>query len=145
MELESPIEISIAAQATRFSEPWSPPADLLELGDGFVAGLVTMFRIDIAVSLSHMSDLFSNADFDGVRAEAHMIKGVAAQMGVAVMTCLCVEVEEAARDASMSKLEKPLMRLAAAFLRVCDSMEAYSVETRGRQCSLASESGGSLP
>lgn len=135
MALERTIDDLVAGTAARSYEPWNPPTELLDLGDGLIVELVNMFRTDTARSLSRIGDLLSKADFDGVKAAAHTIKGSASQMGADAVTSICEEVEGAAREASASKLEERGARLQAAFSNVCVEMAAFlaQVETSALQ------------
>jgi len=125
MTLERTIDDLAAGAATRSSEPWNPPAELLELGDGLIVVLVQMFTTDTIGSLSRIGDLLSHADFDGVKAAAHTIKGGASQMGAGEVRAICEEVESAAQESSPSKLEEQVARLRAAFSNVCLQMAAF--------------------
>ncbi|MGD0775961.1 MAG: Hpt domain-containing protein [Candidatus Solibacter sp.] len=120
----------VAGTTARSYEPWNPPAEILDLGDGLIVELVKMFRADTARSLSRIGDLLSKADFDGVKAAAHTIKGGARQMGANAVASICEEVETAAREASASKLEERLARLRAAFSNVCVEMAAFIGQRR---------------
>jgi HPt (histidine-containing phosphotransfer) domain-containing protein len=133
--LERTIDDLVAGTAVRSYEPWNPPAELLDLGDGLIVELVKMFRTDTARSLSRIGDLLSKADFDGVKAAAHNIKGSARQMGADGVASICEEVEAAVREASASKLEGGVERLRAAFSNIDVEMAAFSasVETTALQ------------
>ena len=126
MALEPTVDDFAADIAARSYEPWNPPAELLDLGDGVIMELVTMFRTDTAGSLSRLCDLLSKADFDGVKATAHNIKGSARQMGANRVASTCEEVEAAIREASASRLEEGVERLRAVFSNIDAEMAAFS-------------------
>jgi HPt (histidine-containing phosphotransfer) domain-containing protein len=147
MALERTIDDLVAGTAARSGEPWNPPAELLELGDGLILELVKIFKTDTARRLSRIGDLLSREDFDGVKAAAHTIKGGARQMGVNAVASICEEVEAAARQASCEEveaaarqasapnLEERVALLRAAFSNICVEMAAFSasVETSALQ------------
>jgi histidine phosphotransfer protein HptB len=131
MALEQTVDDFAADIAARCYVLWNLPSELLDLGDESVLELVTMFRTDTARRLSRICDLHSKADFDGVKAAAHNIKGSARQMGADGLASVCEEVEAAIREASASKLEEGVARLRAVFWKTDAEMGAFSarVET----------------
>ena len=135
MALERTIDDLVAGTAARSGEPWNPPAELLELGDGLIVELVEMFKTDTARSLSRIGDLVSRGNFDGVKAAAHTIKGAARQMGANAVASICEEVEATAGQASASNLEERVALLRAAFSNICVEMAGFpaSVETSALQ------------
>jgi HPt (histidine-containing phosphotransfer) domain-containing protein len=135
MALEFQIENLVSGGGTRLRPPWKPPAEILDLGVGLAGEVVEMFRVETAADLSRMSELLSAANFDGVKTEAHHIKGGARQLGLVALASLCQEVEAAAQGASPPELEERLACLQAEFASVCADLGGFSasLETSASQ------------
>jgi HPt (histidine-containing phosphotransfer) domain-containing protein len=110
------------------SEPqqgWIPPEELLEFGDDRMANLVASFIANTDHYLVQIAALLSCAELPGVKAQAHKIKGAAAQMGAPRLTALCGDVEAAALAGSLAEATVAMKLLAHEYAEVCQEMHRF--------------------
>ena len=92
--------------------------ELLErvMGDRSVAGKVlTGFLKDFPVQLSCLAEQLKTGDAEGVRRQAHKVKGAAATISAGALRGMAHEVEEAARADRLEGSGHVLLRMDAAF------------------------------
>ena len=108
---------------------WAPPQLLRDLdadANGFVAEMIAEFTADTAIRLRHLQRAAASADFSGVRAQAHAIKGSAREMGADALVQLCMELELKAPDPNASHIKDRVQELEARFGEVSRAMARYT-------------------
>jgi HPt (histidine-containing phosphotransfer) domain-containing protein len=108
---------------------WAPPQLLRDLeagANGFVAEMIADFTTDTAARLQHLRRAAASADFNGIRAEAHAIKGSAREMGADGLVALCIELERNAPEPNASNIGDRVQELEARFGEVSRAMARYT-------------------
>jgi HPt (histidine-containing phosphotransfer) domain-containing protein len=122
-----------------FPAVWIVPEalqQLIECGDTeLVAELVAIFQTDTASRLEVLGRAVAAGDYDGVRIEAHTIKGSALQVGANRVSEVCRQMEMEARKSPPAELDWLFSRLRASFDEVCGVMAAQK-ESTGEHLSL---------
>jgi HPt (histidine-containing phosphotransfer) domain-containing protein len=104
---------------------WRPPEDLACLGTAIMIDLLAAFKSDTGEQISQLNCLLSQANFAGVKSQAHTIKGAACQLGAGDLTSICAELEAAALSGSLSHLGACMRRLDLEYMQLCSDMDAY--------------------
>jgi len=121
MDYASPNVLTAAALS------WALPDTLRHLaatGDrSVVAEVIADFQSDTARRLRLMNDAIGNQDFAALRAQAHAIRGAAAEVGAERLAAVCMRIEfsAAAADAvEMANRHREAHLLFGAVCRVMD-------------------------
>ena len=88
--------------------------------------MILAFATDTDARLDRIHTLLTRGDVDGLRKEAHTLKGSASQMGAGEMASLCQEIEAAAMRGQISGLAERIAALGAQFAELSHSMMEYS-------------------
>jgi len=106
---------------------WVLPGDLQQLiGEGaedLVAEVMTTFRADTAARLAVLHEVIASGNSSLLRAEAHALKGSAAQVGAEGMARLCREMEERAASGAIVELNSLLNQLDSQFEEICRMLD----------------------
>jgi len=106
---------------------WVLPGDLQQLiGEGaedLVAEVMTTFRADTAARLAVLQEVIASGNSSLLRAEAHALKGSAAQVGAEGMARLCREMEERAASGAIVELNSLLNQLDSQFEEICRMLD----------------------
>ena len=134
---ESQAKSPVAEQASEGIRGWTPPRLLRQLaadGSGLEAELIEAFKTDTATRLERLHDAITKNDATRLRMEAHTIKGSAWQMGADTVASMCQELEAAAGETPLSRLNERMNRLDAHFAEVCRAMTMYTNTSKDCAC-----------
>ena len=110
-------------------QDWSPPALLVEAAaddDGLIIKLIEAFSEDTADRIERMREALKSADFPGIRAQAHTIKGSASQMGSDALATACRELEMVCNLREAPVVATFLDRIQELFDEAKDAMATYA-------------------
>ena len=101
---------------------WVLPEGLQQLvvgGDeAMVAEIIETFQRDTAMRLELLQSAVERGAREEVRAQAHAIKGGAAQVGVNGIAVVCRQIETRAREGEAAEIQELAARLATEFQAV---------------------------
>jgi len=111
------------------SPDWVLPEALRHLaaeGEAELVGeLLGDFRADVAARMLKLRAAVARRDPVVVKAEAHSIKGSAAQMGAAGMAEACLALEMDTRAGSLENADSQIETIQTQFDRVCGAMAQH--------------------
>jgi HPt (histidine-containing phosphotransfer) domain-containing protein len=105
---------------------WRLPETLREIGedgdDGIVLELIDSFQSDTGRRLERLHNAVARHDAATVKAEAHSVRGSAAQMGAEALADLCRALEAGAPKLNWTELEDQMKQADARFAEVRSAM-----------------------
>ena len=113
---------------------WAPgrlPEELLQMareaGSGMVVELLGIFQEDSMVHLEELSRAIVNGDSGAIQSEAHSLKGSAAQIGAAVVSDLCRQMERLSETGTALEQTAIYEQIAAALREVLERIPGFQV------------------
>ncbi len=118
-----PSKVAPAPPATVAAEPAAAVIDLLQLhksclGDvGLIERLLTKFNDRAAAELARLDELVAAGDCEGVARVAHLMRGMAANLGIAIVAELSGQIEIAAKRLALDEAARHTVKLHQEFAR----------------------------
>src|SRR5690606_39821155 len=107
---------------TRFSRDWSSDVCSSDLEDGF-ANLLETFLQDSSAKLQGLREALAAEDADGLRRNAHSLKGSSSNLGALQLADLSREVEQLAREGQIDGIGELLAQLDTEYQAVAAVMQ----------------------
>lgn len=98
-------------------------AALKEIMEDEFSSLVTIYLEDAAARLAQLDGLLAGGNLDEIRKHAHSLKGSSSNLGASLLTDLCFQLEQQAKDNQSEGLGGLLTQIDAEFIQVKDALE----------------------
>jgi two-component system, sensor histidine kinase and response regulator len=100
-------------------------------GLDIVDELIKLFLDETPAQLQQIREAAQMNDAIGLRQAAHTLKGGSAGLGVTEVARLSAELEKLGRGGVVDGAAMLLLQLETEYVRACEALAAYRVETRG--------------